>query len=295
MPAPVTPNEDGRERNTFVSRYESVSDLLDFIEGNHNAMRKVESARSGKSSFTGKGFRSWRDCRSTVEGVWDEGLRAIEEMIRELEDVDIPKPQSARRRLSWSEDSGDEVCTDRLWGGSPYWREMPKRHMVGGRPVVTVIGDVGTACMYDWTEVLWRGVAAIAVADRLEEAGYRCCIKSAYFAFDSYGDGKARLSFVTLKNPEDAIDIAGVASCVSSWFWRIVCFASFWDRKGVLTRHYYGFYPYEGRKRFPDWTLPVIADGDEDPILICSSYSKEAAVKEATEVLEKFSPQEVQS
>lgn len=161
--------------------------------------------------------------------VWPEGLEIAEGMTRALESAAMPSPRDRRRRVSWSDAYGDEVDIDRLRSGMDFWRAS-ERQETHGPQTLTIVVDVTTASLYSSTDVLWRGAAAVVLADLLEERGYRCefwCMQGSNARFGEAGQrDRFQMSAVCLKRCDDPVDRASLLNAVSGWFYRTITFAS---------------------------------------------------------------------
>lgn len=118
---------------------------------------------------------------------WPEGAALIREAIAKVEP---PPAMDIRRKGVWA-DSGDALSTDRLQAGAyeSAWRTTKKRLSFALQRVRIVV-DIGSTCAACGTvghnarylsasSLFWRGAAASALCDSLENAGYRVEIVTA--------------------------------------------------------------------------------------------------------------------
>lgn len=210
----------------YVQVFESVADMLaktnaawrPWYEKDHS-MRRAE--------FIGRAFANWADVVARADDAWDEGIAIVEGMLADLASAEMPRPLCRRRRAAWSADGGDEIDIDRLRSGQDCWR-VSRREEVAGSAQVTIFVGVAARSGLDAKDILWRGAAALALANRLEEAGYRVelwavnCIPRG-----SYEDGQGMFGAVRLKRADQPLDAASLVNAVSGWFFRTVWFASF--------------------------------------------------------------------
>jgi len=219
--------EEKAEKKTTVYRlYDSVNELVDFADAVPGE-RADEHDCTRRSTFIGRDFDDWGDAKAASRTVWPEGIAVLERMMRDLDDAELERPKSRRRRPRFSEDDGDELDYDRLRTGQPFWRTS-RRECVKGPTTVTVIVDVGANCGTNHRDILWRGAAAIALTKRLEEAGYRVELWSVTLTEGVWSPKSKRpvtvMDSVCLKRAGDPIDESTLVAAVSGWFHRTVAF-----------------------------------------------------------------------
>lgn len=139
---------------------------------------------------------------------------------------DIPSPEivveSIRRRVRWGE-TGDSLSLERYLDNDfdRMWRSTYKRKAVGGTKNITLTADIAGNCGVTSTELGWRGMSTLKIADVLSGAGYNVRILCYDFAI---GDcqGIDHNSFVTtpLKDFDEGLDVTKLASliCRSAYF-----------------------------------------------------------------------------
>jgi hypothetical protein len=179
------------------------------------------------SSWLGRKFSSDEEAVKAVSLPWDEGITRISEMLVELrKEVRLPKPVSLKRQKVWSDEDGDEIDFDRLRSGEPFYRTTKKSNAIRVRQI-TLIVDIGGAASRSPDELMWRGVAAVALAKLLEDAGYRVEIWTIQAARGGFISGKGNCVLTQLKGMKDRLNIGTIASCVSAWYFRTVGFLSY--------------------------------------------------------------------
>lgn len=230
-------------------------------------------------------LHNWRDVLNAVNSTWERGVAVVEEMLKELSEADLPRPQSRKRKSRWSEDSGDELCYDRLRGAQPYWRETV-RQMVHSQNTVTILVEIGALGSVDHEDILWRGAAAIALANILEDAGYQVEIWSVQLSLNTYKNRAASLRAVKLKECNQPFDLAALVNAVSGWYLRTLNFAS-----RVLSQH--GNAENHGGmgSRVNPEEYPAVLDmisTDENRMVIADAYCYKDAVSTAKAELNKF-------
>jgi len=273
---------------THAYLFDSVEELIGDLEAiPHNRIEEThltdEAVR--RRQFIGRGFADWSAVFEAARTAWPDGLAIIDQMLRDLDDVSMPRPTSRRRRTRFAEDNGDELDYDRLRCGQPYWRTS-RRENTRGPSTITVIVDVGANCRVKHSDILWRGAAAIALTKRLEEAGYRVELWAVHLAarmWVPYGspniDG---FQAVCLKRPGDPLDESTLVSAISGWFFRTAFFraACFGDER-VASNLGHAITP-----------RPIDLDHisrDENRILVAGAFDYESALSQVRDVLQSLS------
>jgi len=153
------------------------------------------------------------------------GLERIHGMIDALR-VDIAPALETRRKWRRSEDDGSEIDMDRLRdGASDFWRTMRQRSAPGS-PIVSVGWEQTASAAIGLASLSWRGAAAVAIADLLEQAGYRVELVTWTYTHNPFGTREDYLGAWVVKAAQDPIDLGVIAACVSPWAYRIVTFCS---------------------------------------------------------------------
>jgi hypothetical protein len=206
--------------------YETVSEMIEAADKSHKAGR-IHNGSDEKSicraDFVGRAFSSWEEVMAGANSTWSEGVALVEEMLADVSTVELPQPQDRRRRQRWSSDVGDDVDNDRLRAGQDYWREVARQPCRAPQAVIIVFG-LGTKASRSSTEVMWRGVTAIVLANLLEAAGYRAELFSMERSAGTYRDGSDRLTAVCLKRADQPLDLATIVNGMAGWFYRSVVF-----------------------------------------------------------------------
>lgn len=219
-------DQQGREFGVYHAS--DTSTVLDAIAANGYKLAHCEDHIDGSDNgakFVGRRFLSGKHAVAAAAEVWKAGLDEIESMIAELS-TDLPAPVSRRRKPKWLADDGSDICLDRLRAGQEYWREA-RRQVSHGVNTITIITNMATSAAVKSNKILWRGAAAVAVTHLLEEAGYRVeliaasCVQNNLSAAKNGGPGHT-IHAITLKQPEQPVDLATLTNWVSGWAYRTV-------------------------------------------------------------------------
>lgn len=273
--------------------YYIFDSLEDMIATADNAVphHKAEEHVHWHDEWIGRDFAGWSDVYAAARSAWPDGLETLEKMLEEIDRCELPQPKSRRRRTRFQEDDGDELDYDRLRTGRAYWRTS-RRETCRGPATITIIVDVGGNCKRASRDLLWRGAAAVALAQRLEEAGYRVELwavarfnKSKRTSRGPSSRGPWAWSVfqaVCLKRPEDPVVPSTLIAAVSGWmyrtlFFRIMCLGHR-EVKGTL-----------GQANIPQGADMELISNDPDRILIADAFIFDVAVGKIRNVLNSFS------
>ena len=97
-----------------------------------------------------------------------------------------------------------------------------------GATTVTVLTNLDAGCSDGPHSVFWRGAAAIATADILEQAGYMVELImwcKGLYVYDS--PRSEQLTILRLKEAGDPLDMQALCCGLSAWYLRVVVFGSF--------------------------------------------------------------------
>lgn len=217
--------------STLYKLFDCVSELADRTKlpvsnKNSNLGYSTDCFLKEQARWLGRKISAWADLPKSIDGVWPEGLAILERMRNEIANTQLPMPVSRRRKLRWSEDNGDEVDNDRMRSGQKYWRES-HRATRRGPATRTIVVDIGANCNVDPEDILWRGAAAVALTEALEEAGYRIELWAVWRTcgcFVDYESPSDCMIGVKIKAPSDQLEVATLVNAVSGWFFRTAFF-----------------------------------------------------------------------
>ena len=204
--------------------------------------------------------------------------------------MELPIPESIRRRKVWKDDTGDSIDIHRLYAGVPYWRDIAGRQAQGGCPIVTVIANVGSPWHLDPEQIMWRGIAAILITDILEDAGYRVELWAARQGRSQYyPDYEDLLTATLLKESHGPLVKSLLVSGLSGWYYRTIVWLSYYDletHKEVSSGLGSPISPMDD-----DFVKLITGEGYRGKVFqIEEIYDKDACVKLVTETLEEFNP-----
>ncbi len=208
-----------------VRTYYSVAAMLAACDGAVAAGRAEPQKDVADYRQVGRRFRGWNEARAAAESPWQDGLDILQEMIFEVdrERIEVPAALDVRRRRRWAADDGDEVCLDRLRAGQDAWQSTA-RVAVNHPRQVTIFANVSASAGVSHDAILWRGAAAICLADLLEKQGYRVELWACEYGRSLHMDNQYSLDAAKLKGMAEPLDISTIVNSLSGWFFRTVFF-----------------------------------------------------------------------
>jgi hypothetical protein len=176
-------------------------------------------------------------------GGWSEGLAKMREA---MGCITVPETQDVRRRAVWAE-TGSEVSLERIYAGQyeSAWRSTYRRRVTAPTKVRVVV-DIGSACgacnqyahdaeVVQASTLFWRGAAATALCETLDNAGFETEIVIAFAgnaATYVYENNKASYPMnvlacaTTVKGFTDPAELAVITSATAA--------ASVFRRAGLM-------------------------------------------------------------
>lgn len=134
---------------------------------------------------------------------WPEGLALAEQYARELPPFTLP--ESVARRDVWDV-SGDEFDRDRFDSGVDECWQTRKRRSSRSKPILRLTVAIGGLHDKQAEDLVWMGVAAFAIADAAEAAGYRLEIDAVSTqSHDDHGDATC-VQIVRVKEADEPLD-----------------------------------------------------------------------------------------
>ena len=216
--------------------FDDITELLDYCT-DHDNVGQIEF----KPKFVGRKIESMDDAKSKIYSEWTHG-RSKYETIKDGVDkrVTMHSPRSIRRKRRFSEDCADDVCVDRLRGGdSRFWNEMHRADRSGPSDYVIAV-NVATAGVTESSSIFYRSAAAIALADIMEQQGYRVRIEiietgqNTYYAYKEDNDLLTMvdtLVAVTAKDFGQIADEGLLLNITSGWAFRTVWFGVLYNNR----------------------------------------------------------------
>lgn len=232
------------------------------------------------ADFTGRYFEVWDDVMTACVEPWTEGIAIIERLAEKL-DAKLPQPVDRRRRQRWDEYDGDDICLDRLRGGTPFWRQT-RREWVDAPQNVTLLVDVSTLAEVEAQDIFWRGAAALVAAKHLEECGFRAEIWAVNATELFYPRERRLFQAWRLKSAEDGLNLGTLAVDLSGWFYRSIVFQS---------RHSTKFTNGNTSVGGSQYIMPCMTDllhPGERSYLVDLTWSEDAAHRKVEEILAAF-------
>ena len=135
---------------------------------------------SAESSWYGNA-RNFAELELLMTDGWTRGAERVQKAASEVRDgLGDLKPVAIKRTRVWA-DEGDEIDHDRLRSGDveSMWRGTRRKKRAKLAPAITVGVAWGGNANITSEGMFWTGAVAIAMADLLEDAGYRVSLVAA--------------------------------------------------------------------------------------------------------------------
>ena len=205
----------------FDSPYEMLSICRERQE------KRREYSELSRGTWTGRNFSSWKDLDEKFHQPWEEGQSMVNEMLDALAQCDLPTPKDVRRRQRWNAEEGDLDVNRFMHGDDEFFRRAKRTHTHGSRVVSIIIG-VGDNCQIRAEDMAWRGAAAIAAINKLEENGYSCEVQMYWRSAKAvrYGSHRDHFACCPVKQAGEVMDEGLLISSLSTWFFRNVLIAN---------------------------------------------------------------------
>lgn len=213
-------------------RYDTVEDVMRhakedacLTEQNTNGRKEVEARRGDVSWYGLPGSNTAADIRRIISNGWTDGASRIAKL---REQIEVPPLRSVRRRLVWT-DQGDDLHMDRVYAGAidSAWTRGKRRSTAAPKTIRIVVDGAANANVSAQTMV-WRGIAALVVADALCEAGHNVEVGAAY---SSQEMGVQIAAYVVTKPVTAPLDISSLAATTAlTGFFRSVIFQLFYAK-----------------------------------------------------------------
>lgn len=213
--------------DSYSEHIEELMKITDVVDRSESSRGQSWIPGSAKQElFVGREFTSWKHFEKAANSVWPDGLKNVEDLLRQLEKERLPPPHNIRRLRTFNEDTGDEVCLDRLRRGQPYWRTTHREHRPGPLSV-TIICNVAASKMVTAKDILWRGAATICLTELLERSGHRVEVWAGCYARSGMANGYGLVQATCVKRATDPIDRSTLVNATSGWSFRTLNFGSF--------------------------------------------------------------------
>lgn len=138
-------------------------------------------------------------CAEVARDGWPDGAQRIQDNVRALTNATVERIPCQRRRPRWS-DQGEHLDYDRMRAGQ--FDQCWRRAMRAPVPMIPLVRIAVLACANhstDAEQLFWRGAAAVALADLLNESGYNVDLWAAYGSILCDGQATPDGSMVCVK------------------------------------------------------------------------------------------------
>ena len=193
--------------------FDSVADIDAYID--------ASKYRKQETRFTGEELAEWEDVQKKLKEAWEKGIVTMKQFVERLRNTPMPEIKDHMIRTTFSTE-GDEVDFDRLMAGQPAHFRKTERREKSGPTEMTIVIDTSTPYWVNPDDILWRGAAAIALTQILEEKGYKVELW-VINGSNLYREVNV-MTACRLKRPQDPLDVSTLINTVSGWFYRTAIF-----------------------------------------------------------------------
>lgn len=223
---------------TVDKAYDSVADFVatvmsPCVNSANTSLRDRFATSEVNASWYGGDCNTGADVRKRLRDGWPKGLEQMQAMLAKL-DTSSLIPQDRRRRIIRG-DMGDHLDIGAVYAGrfQTAWT-FAKRQSAMGPQHIDILANMLCSGGDNASVLFWRGAAAIALADKLEAAGYMVRI---VVGFGGNHEGNGNVSCrITVKDHDMPMDITTAASVIMPGFFRAIGHA--WVVNQVADRAY---------------------------------------------------------
>lgn len=204
-----------------VTQYESPAEMRDRVAANLPA---DGGELSLDSYFLGREFTSKQELLSAVDLPWPEGMEAVEDYRKRI-DEGTTRAVSVKRKRRFIDD-GEDIDVNRYIASDPMYRSTVRRQKNYGNRNIKLICHCGGVSSVSSDEMFIRTAAVVATADILEDAGYSCEIVMYYRSMNVYRTSNYQgiITVIQLKKFGEPINVNNLIVAMSPWLFRSVHF-----------------------------------------------------------------------
>lgn len=210
-----------------IALFDGPADMVREVVEYVSSSGSYDSTRvDNNKQWMGRHFDSWKDIEKKFFEPWPEGMNTVQDMMRQINEQDLPEPRDVRRRQHWNEEHG-ELNVDRYMAGDDMIFRRGMRKSTSAPKVVSLLCCLGGNCNVSAESMFWRGAAAAAAVQKLEEAGYSCEVIAYMRSVGCYSgnyDQTEAFQILPIKQAGEELDLASLVNCMSGWFFRSICF-----------------------------------------------------------------------
>ena len=205
--APYIPAFHPSAKTVAAIHFDTMADFVSYVPKlDPGGDRHCSSAWEGSASFCGT--RNMAEALRYARDGWEEGAERARPL---LEKIKTARP--TRKALARWDVAGAVPSVPRYLAGNPL--NMRNRQTVTSnrQPVITLVTNWSTPARVDARVFECAAVAAAAICDRLEDAGYRVEIIAGRRCSSERGGNGGHVAdlFARLKAAEDTLDLPRVA------------------------------------------------------------------------------------
>ena len=192
-------------KHTVLTAYESISEFVADIKSrpNNKHMSGENSSQTASHSFSGTS--SYKEAEELLANGWESGAKKINQMLLDRK-VQEDFKQS---KMVYSVMGQQAIVPLHLMGvptSMTYRKPVVTKHKI-----VTITKDITFNAGTSSEEIIKHGLKAIQLIQALEAQGYRVKLN---VMFASSGRSESLLASITLKQPNERLNISKLAFCL---------------------------------------------------------------------------------
>ena len=201
----------------YLTQFDSIQDFVNLPKPTKNESNKKywkSFDMNKKSTWLSPKGNSRKEIEVFSKNGWEYGSKKASKLI---ETISLPFIESSKRKPIKS-DRGDELDIHKVYRGelNTAWRRT-KRKSKKAPQRFSLICRIGGHCGISSDELMWRGVATLALATVLSKAGHAVEIKGYSMNTGVYPQAliKDRLDIITLKEFSKPLDIDSLSNVLA--------------------------------------------------------------------------------
>lgn len=249
-------------QDAYVRRFDSYGEFIELLESETRANKGYSKSIAHDSDKQFRGTYSWNEYISLAHSGWSQGRERIESMVKAIESHET----FAGIREDWLFDvAGHSLDIARYCAGEPEQWATPVESVVEGlsNKIITLYLHIGALFAVRQEAMFARAAMVAALASILENCGFRVAIKALTCSSHAAGDGKTIITYTTLKQAEQPIDLERLAIALHPSTFRRGMFMLYDIVSGGPHKATYGFGQTNKHPAITDEPGAILINSDE--------------------------------
>lgn len=196
------------------------------MEPDRKVNKHLSSGSLSEPGWWGPGMETPEDVNRALDSGWKEGAANMIQANKDLDiDIRVSRPRRKRVRRAF----GDTLDMQRVWAGDldTAWAATERGESMLPLKHVCIALELNGNGFRSGDSFMWRGAAALALADLISESGRMVKIMMYGVTERAYKDGKAHVYTVKVKDYTEPLDVErlAAAACMAGTYrhsiWRV--------------------------------------------------------------------------